>query len=124
MGAVRCPDPVIEKALHLLPDTNFVNAYGLTETSSTISVLGPEDHRNALESQEESIRRRLSSAGKPLPNLEVSIRDEKGKILTAGTSGEIWVRGEQVSGEYLGHGTKLTGDGWFPTNDGGFLDEE
>ena len=123
-GGGKMPRPVIEKALHLLPDTNFVNAYGLTETSSTISVLGPEDHRNALESQEESIRRRLSSAGKPLPNLEVSIRDEEGKILTAGTSGEIWVRGEQVSGEYLGHGTKLTGDGWFPTNDGGFLDEE
>jgi len=123
-GGGKMPRPVIEKALRLLPDTNFVNAYGLTETSSTISVLGPEDHRNALESQEESIRRRLSSAGKPLPNLEVSIRDEEGKILTAGTSGEIWVRGEQVSGEYLGHGTKLTGDGWFPTNDGGFLDEE
>ncbi len=123
-GGGKMPRPVIEKALRLLPDTNFVNAYGLTETSSTISVLGPEDHRNALESQEESIRRRLSSAGKPLPNLEVSIRDEEGKIVVAGTSGEIWVRGEQVSGEYLGHGTKLTGDGWFPTNDGGFLDEE
>ena len=68
--------------IFLLPDKNFVNAYGLTETSSTISVLGPEDHRNALESQEESIRRRLSSAGKPLPNLEVSIRNEEGKIIS------------------------------------------
>tara|TARA_Y100001968_G_C19258641_1_gene668092 strand:- start:173 stop:985 length:813 start_codon:yes stop_codon:yes gene_type:complete len=123
-GGGKMPRPVIEKALRLFPDTNFVNAYGLTETSSTISVLGPEDHRNALESQEGPIRRRLSSVGKPLPNLEVSIRDEEGKVLTAGSSGEIWVRGEQVSGEYLGHGTKLTDDGWFPTNDGGFLDEE
>ena len=75
------PRPVIEKALHLFPNTNFVNAYGLTETSSTISVLGPEDHRNALESQEEPIRRRLSSAGKPLPNLEVSSEMKKEKFL-------------------------------------------
>ena len=122
-GGGKMPRSVIEKALHLFPNTNFVNAYGLTETSSTISVLGPEDHRNALKSDEEAVRRRLSSAGKPLPNLEVSIRDEEGKVLQSGVSGEIWVKGEQVSGEYLGHGTKLTDDGWFPTNDGGFLDE-
>jgi len=123
-GGGKMPRPVIEKALRLFPNTDFVNAYGLTETSSTISVLGPEDHRKALESEDEPVRRRLSSAGKPLPSLEVSIRDEEGEALDAGTSGEIWVRGEQVSGEYLGHGTKLTDDGWFPTNDGGFLDEE
>jgi len=122
-GGGKMPRSVIEKALQLFPNTNFVNAYGLTETSSTISVLGPEDHRSALESDEEAVRRRLSSAGKPLPNIEVSIRDEEGKVLQSGVSGEIWVKGEQVSGEYLGHGTKLTDDGWFPTNDGGFLDE-
>ena len=37
------PLPVIEKAMVLFPDTDFSNAYGLTETSSTISVFGPED---------------------------------------------------------------------------------
>ena len=123
-GGGKMPRPTIEKALRLLPNTNFVNAYGLTETSSTISVLGPDDHRSALNGEEENVRRRLSSAGKPLPNLEVTIRDEEGELLDNGISGEIWVRGEQVSGEYLGHGTKVTDDGWFPTNDGGFLDGE
>ncbi len=116
------PRPVIEKALNLFPATNFVNAYGLTETSSTISVLGPEDHRVAFESSDPEVRKRLASAGKPLPTLEVSIRDENGNEVEAGVSGEIWVRGEQVSGEYLGHGKRLTADGWFPTNDGGALD--
>ena len=47
-GGGKMPRPVIEKALNLFPSTNFVNAYGLTETSSTISVLGPEDHRVAF----------------------------------------------------------------------------
>ena len=107
------PRPVIERALSLLPNTNFVNAYGLTETSSTISVLGPEDHRAAFESSDEDIRKRLSSAGKPLPTLEVSIRDDNGVEVAEGQSGEIWVRGEQVSGEYLGQGKKLTDDGCF-----------
>ena len=122
-GGGKMPRPVIERALTLLPDTNFVNAYGLTETSSTISVLGPEDHREAFRSTDEIIRQRLSSAGKPLPNLEVSIRNDEGVEVSVGESGEIWVRGEQVSGEYLGQGKKLTDDGWFPTNDGGSIDD-
>ena len=69
------------------------------------------------------MRQRLSSAGKPLPSLEVSIRNDEGIEVPIGESGEIWVRGEQVSGEYLGQGKKLTADGWFPTNDGGSIDD-
>ena len=122
-GGGKMPRPVIERALTLLPDTNFVNAYGLTETSSTISVLGPDDHREAFQSSDERVRQRLSSAGKPLPSLEVSIRNDEGIEVPIGESGEIWVRGEQVSGEYLGQGKKLTDDGWFPTNDGGSIDD-
>jgi len=40
-----------------------------------------------------------------------------------GERGEICVRGEQVSGEYLGKGTRVGTDGFFPTRDGGWLDE-
>jgi len=39
-------------------------------------------------------------------------------------SGEIHVRGEQVSGEYLGLASRMTKDGWFPTRDAGGLDAE
>ncbi|MBU98236.1 MAG: AMP-dependent synthetase [Acidimicrobiaceae bacterium] len=123
-GGGKMPKPVIEKALELLPNTNFVNAYGLTETSSTISVLGPDDHRAAFESSDPKVKARLASVGKPLPTIEVSIRDDNGNEVASGISGEIWVRGEQVSGEYLGHGNRLTDEGWFPTNDGGSLDSD
>jgi acyl-CoA synthetase (AMP-forming)/AMP-acid ligase II len=95
---------VLERALVAFPDTDFVNAYGLTETSSTIAVLGPDDHRN---------RNRLESVGRLVPGIEVEIRD-----------GEIWVRGEQVSGEYLGHDAVVDADGWFPTRDRGWVDED
>ncbi|MGD0706556.1 MAG: AMP-binding protein, partial [Trebonia sp.] len=47
-GGARTPRPVLEKALTCMPGVGFTNAYGLTETSSTIAVLGPDDHRDAL----------------------------------------------------------------------------
>ncbi|MBI1180671.1 MAG: AMP-binding protein [Alphaproteobacteria bacterium] len=121
-GGGRMPTAVIEKAMALLPHVDFVNAYGLTETSSTIAVLGPDDHREAFASADPSVRARLGSVGRPLPVLELDIRDEAGAPLPAGEKGEIWVRGEQVSGEYVGR-KAVRDDGWFPTNDAGWMDE-
>jgi acyl-CoA synthetase (AMP-forming)/AMP-acid ligase II len=115
------PAAVIERALALLPDVGFVNAYGLTETSSTIALLDPDDHREAFASDVAEVRARLESVGRPLPAVEVSIRGAGGEPLGSGERGEIWVRGEQVSGEYLGRGDGLD-DGWFPTRDAGHLD--
>jgi acyl-CoA synthetase (AMP-forming)/AMP-acid ligase II len=122
-GGGRMPLPVIEKALELLPNVGFVNAYGLTETSSSITVLGPDDHRVALGSDDPAVRARLGSVGQPLPTVELSIRDPLGVAVPTGQRGEVWVRGEQVSGEY-GTSTTTDGEGWFPTKDAGRLDEE
>ena len=122
-GGGKMPLPVIERAMRLFETTDFTNAYGLTETSSTLAVLGPADHRAAAASAEPNVRRRLSSVGKPLPGVELEIRDAEGKPALPGERGEICVRGEQVSGEYLGRASRIAADGWFPTNDGGFLDE-
>ena len=124
-GGGKMPLPVIERAMRLFPDaTDFTNAYGLTETSSTLTVLGPEDHRTAAASNANEVRRRLASVGRALPSVEIEIRDEDGKAVAAGVRGEIYVRGEQVSGEYLGKGTRVENDGFFPTRDGGWLDDE
>ena len=68
-GGGRMPVPVVERALRLLPDVDFVNAYGLTETSSTIAVLGPDDHREARRRATiPGSARRLGSVGRPLPS--------------------------------------------------------
>jgi fatty-acyl-CoA synthase len=122
-GGGRMPRPVIERALALLPHVDFVNAYGLTETSSTITVLGPDDHREAAASDDPAQRRRLGSVGRPLADLGVEIRAADGTVLGASEPGEIWVRGEQVAGEYVG-GAGVLRDGWFPTKDSGWLDED
>jgi acyl-CoA synthetase (AMP-forming)/AMP-acid ligase II len=122
-GGGRMPPELVERAMKLLPDVSFVNAYGLTETSSTIAVLTPEDHREAIASTEPAVRRRLSSVGRPLPTVELEIRGPDGTVLGPGEVGEIYVRGEQVAGEYLERSV-LTDDGWFPTNDAGRLGED
>jgi acyl-CoA synthetase (AMP-forming)/AMP-acid ligase II len=122
-GGGKMPRPVIERAMRLFPGVDFANAYGLTETSSTLSILYPQDHREALASSDPAVQRRIVSVGKPLPSVEVEIRDELGRKLGTGQVGEVYVRGEQVSGEYLGLKSRVESDGFFPTRDGGYLDE-
>lgn len=121
-GGGRMPQSVIERALRLLPHVDFVNAYGLTETSSTIAVLGPEDHRSAISSDDPAIRRRLGSVGRALPAVELEVRRPDGTRCPAGHPGEVHVRGDQIAGEYMGQ-SMLDADGWFATRDAGFLDE-
>lgn len=123
-GGGKMPLSVIEKAMALFPDTNFSNAYGLTETSSTVTLLGPDDHRAAAASDDEAVRRRLVSVGQALPGVEIEIRDDEGRVLGPNERGEIYIRGEQVSGEYEDRGSVTDADGWFPTRDAGSMDEE
>jgi fatty-acyl-CoA synthase len=122
-GGGRMPLAVVERAMDLLPQVGFVNAYGLTETSSTVAILDPEQHRMARASQDPQVRRRLSSVGRALPSVELEIRDEAENPVPSGVSGEVWVRGEQISGEYHGR-QAVREDGWFPTHDSGWLDPE
>src|SRR3546814_2782854 len=41
-GGAPMPGAAIERALDLWPPLHFVNAYGLTETSSPVTLLGPD----------------------------------------------------------------------------------
>ncbi|MCG3771572.1 MAG: 2-succinylbenzoate--CoA ligase [Nitrosomonadaceae bacterium] len=122
-GGAKISERVLRDALHLFPATGFVNAYGLTETASTIAVLGPEAHRAAVESDDPHIRRRLSSAGQVLPMVEIEIRGDDDMPVAVGESGIIYLRGEQISGEYS-TGSLLDSQGWFCTRDKGFIDAE
>ena len=122
-GGARTPATVLEKVMALLPDVDLTNAYGLTETSSTIAVLGPDDHRAARDGDLVATSR-LSSAGRVLPTVEVQVRGADGGALPPGEPGEIWVRGEQVSGEYVGTTAPVDAYGWFPTRDRGWVDPD
>jgi long-chain acyl-CoA synthetase len=123
-GGSKVGLPLVRRALELLPEVGFVNAYGLTETSSTIAVLTPDDHRQAHGAADAAVVKRLGSVGQPVPGIEVQIRDENGTVLGPGQTGELFVRGDQVSGRYTGVGSVLDAEGWFPTRDIATLDEE
>ncbi|MBW0016346.1 MAG: long-chain fatty acid--CoA ligase [Mycobacterium sp.] len=123
-GGSKVGLPLVRRALELLPSVGFVNAYGLTETSSTIAVLTPDDHRAAQSATDTAVGRRLGSVGLPVPGIEVQIRAEDGAVLGPGETGELFVRGEQVSGRYTGIGSVLDENGWFPTKDVAMLDED
>ncbi|OBI80776.1 class I adenylate-forming enzyme family protein [Mycobacterium sp. 1245805.9] len=123
-GGSKVGLPLVRRALELLPHVGFVNAYGLTETSSTIAVLGPDDHREAHAASADHVAKRLGSVGRPVPGIELQIRGEDGTVLGPGETGELFVRGEQVSGRYTGIGSVLDDDGWFPTRDVALLDED
>jgi len=123
-GGSKVGLPLVRQALQLLPHVGFVNAYGLTETSSTIAVLTPEDHRSAHAASDPAVVKRLGSVGQPVPSIELQIRDENGTVLGPGETGELFVRGDQVSGRYTDIGSVLDENGWFPTKDIAMLDED
>ncbi|HUI25754.1 MAG TPA: long-chain-fatty-acid--CoA ligase [Candidatus Kryptonia bacterium] len=128
-GGAAMPFPVIRRALEMFPKTvGFVNAFGQTETTSTLTVLGPDDHRLDGPPDEVELRlKRLVSIGRPLPDVEVKVVDDDSKDLTSGEVGEIWVRTPRVMKGYAakdGATSPLVQDGWLPTRDMGWIDAE
>jgi acyl-CoA synthetase (AMP-forming)/AMP-acid ligase II len=129
-GAAPMPFEVIRKAIDVMPWARFINAFGQTETASTITTLGPEDHRieGTEEEKEKKLRRLTSSIGKPLPDIEVKIVDGEGRLLPPREVGEILARGPRIMTGYWRDDEKtsqvMTKDGWLRTNDMGWMDEE
>jgi acyl-CoA synthetase (AMP-forming)/AMP-acid ligase II len=125
-GGAAMPFPVIRRAIERFPrSVGFVNAFGQTETTSTLTILGPEDHR--LEGTPEEVEKRtkrLTSIGRPLPDVEVQIVGDDGSVLPPGEVGEICVRTPRVMKGYAGGESPLVRDGWLPTRDMGWVDED
>lgn len=128
-GAAPMPLEVIKKAVEIFPNVGFINAFGQTETASTITALGPEDHViKGTEEEKEKKLKRLSSIGKPMADIEMKIVDEEGKELPVGEVGEILAKGPRVMSGYWKDEEKtkktIDKDGWVHTGDIGYKDEE
>jgi acyl-CoA synthetase (AMP-forming)/AMP-acid ligase II len=127
-GAAPMPLVIIQQAIKVFPSTRFINAFGQTETASTITMLPPEDHAiHEGDPDYEKKLKRLSSIGKPLPDVEVIIVDEEGKKTPVGVSGEIVARGSRLMKGYWNReeATKETlRGGWLYTGDLGYFDED
>lgn len=127
-GAAPMPAAVIERAIERFPaSVEFAGAYGQTETTSTVAVLGPDDHR--LDGPEgERNRQRLRSVGKVVDDVEVRIVDADGGDLAPDEIGEVWLRTYRATSGYWGAEEKtrvsIDADGWVHTGDLGRLDAE
>jgi len=128
-GAAPMPLPVIRKAMEVFPGVSFINAFGQTETASTITTLSPEDHIiEGTEEEKEKKLKRLSSIGRPMSDVEMKIVDEEGNQLAPGEVGEIVARGPRVMSGYWKEDEKtaktIDADGWVHTGDMGYMDED
>jgi len=129
-GAAPMPLNVIQKAIEEMPGVRFINAFGQTETASTITTLGPEDHiiEGTDADKKNKLKRLASSIGRPLPDVEVKIVDEKGTVLQANRVGEIYAKGPRIMTGYWGDADKsaqvITSEGWLRTGDKGWMDED
>jgi acyl-CoA synthetase (AMP-forming)/AMP-acid ligase II len=119
-GAAPMPLELLRQCITMF-NAGFIQAYGMTETSGTIVSLPPEDHDPAG-------NKRMRSAGKPLPGVEVKVVDGAGNDLPTGEVGEIITRS---SNNMIGYwnlpdatAKTMTDDGWVHTGDAGYLDED
>ncbi len=95
---------------------SLAQAYGLTETSPAVTI-------NPLD-----VKEFTGSIGLPVPSTDISIRDDAGRELGIGESGEICVRGPQVTQGYWQRPDEtalvLYSDGFLRTGDIGYVDEK
>lgn len=116
-GAAVVPEEIIRRMRDDLHIVDVVTGYGLTETTGTVSVCNHDDPPNVI----------ASTAGTPLPGLDVRVVDDDGADVADGDAGELWVRGFNVMAGYLDDpeatAETITTDGFLKTGDIGYLDE-
>ena len=117
-GASPISQDLIGRWLTMLPDTDFLQGYGMTEAASVLTFLGPEDHRRGGDT--------LTASGRPLFGVELCITDSLGNALPRGESGEVCARGGNFMRGYWQKPAETEAvmrDGWYRTGDMGFIDE-
>jgi acyl-CoA synthetase (AMP-forming)/AMP-acid ligase II len=119
-GAAPMPLELLRQCIKMF-GAQFIQAYGMTETTGTIVMLPPEDHDPAGNP-------RMRSAGKPLPGVEIKVVDDDGNEVGVHEVGEVWTRS---SNNMLGYWNlpdatekTMTGAGWIKTGDAGYLDDD
>lgn len=116
-GAASMDPALLERSVDRL-GCRFLQYYGMTEISGTMSILGPGQHDAGNPAL-------LRSVGRALPGFSIAIRDQDAKLLPIDTPGEIWVKGPSLLIEYWNQPEATAEaliDGWYRSGDGGRID--
>ncbi|WP_327002621.1 AMP-binding protein [Dactylosporangium sp. NBC_01737] len=117
VGAAAVPTELIHRMRSVLGIERIVNAYGLIE-GSVVTMTRPDDPDEIV----------ASTAGRAVPGQEVSVVDDAGTPVAAGTAGEVLVRGYGVMVGYWAAADltreAVDAEGWLHTGDIGVLDEQ
>jgi fatty-acyl-CoA synthase len=120
-GAAPMPLELLKEAVRMMPDTGFMQVYGMTETTGTISLLPPEDH-------DVNGNQRMRSAGKAVPGVAIEVRGPDNAEVPRGEIGEVCILSPSNTAGYwnLPEATAKTidPDGWLHTGDAGIMDED
>ncbi len=117
LGGAQCPMEVMKRVVEEMGVREIVIGYGLTEASSWITETRPDD----------PLELRVSTVGRPLPNVEVKIMDpQTGEEVPRGMVGELCARGLNMKGYYkMPAATEkaIDREGWLHTGDLATMDE-
>jgi long-chain acyl-CoA synthetase len=122
-GASPMPIELLKKLQKEFPGVQFSQAYGMTEASPVLTMLGPEDH---VIDGDEKQEMRLASAGKALAGVDLRVVDDSGNDVAIGQIGEIIARGQNITKGYWKLPEETAAairDGWYYTGDMATIDE-
>jgi long-chain acyl-CoA synthetase len=115
-GGAPAASELVRRIKQKFPKSSPGCGWGMSETSATFTAHSAEDY--VL---------RPDSCGPALPVCEMKVLNENGKVLAAGETGELWVKGPNVVKGYWGNPDATANtfvDGWLRTGDIAWLDDE
>jgi long-chain acyl-CoA synthetase len=118
-GASPMPAALLDRLLGLYPDLELTQGYGMTEAASLLTWLDEKDHRAGGAC--------LRSAGRPVPGVLLSIRDDDGNEVARGETGEVWAKAGNFMREYWNKPDateEVFQGGWYHSGDAGYLDKD
>jgi len=118
MAGSPCPVELMKEVVDSLHMPEIAIGYGMTETSPLSTFTQPDD----------SLQRRVSTVGRVMPRIEISLRDSDNQPVPRGTPGEFCARGYHVMLQYWNDLTAtkqvIDAEGWMHSGDQAVMDKD
>jgi len=115
INSEKCPPSLVKKLTSLLPDTEIIIYYGLTEASRSTFIKFDRDTEDYY----------LDSSGKSSPNVDIKIVNEDFSNAENNHEGRVAIKGNHLAEGYLGEDIVFNKhNDYLVTDDIGYLDND